>query len=68
MICSDIWHKYHERYFEIVIRAVRRVKLETILKYHEGYLCQISLQIMLLFVYIILPAKVLYFSQVGISN
>ena len=20
MICSDIWHKYHERYFEIVIR------------------------------------------------
>ena len=20
MICSDIWHKYHESYFEIVIR------------------------------------------------
>ena len=20
MICSDIWHKYHERYFEILIR------------------------------------------------
>ena len=20
MICSDIWHKYHERYFEIIIR------------------------------------------------
>ena len=20
MICSDIWHKYHELYFEIVIR------------------------------------------------
>ena len=20
MICSDIWHKYHEGYFEIVIR------------------------------------------------
>ena len=45
MICSDIWHKYHERYFEIVIvilQAVRRVKFETILKYHEWYLCQIS--------------------------
>ena len=23
MICSDIWHKYHERYFEIVIRKIR---------------------------------------------
>ena len=20
MICSDIWHKYHERYFKIVLR------------------------------------------------
>ena len=29
MICSDIWHKYHEWYFKIVIRN------ETILKYHE---------------------------------
>ena len=34
MICSDIWHKYDEWYFEIVIR-------ETTLKYHEWYLCQI---------------------------
>ena len=45
MICSDIWHKYHEWYFEIVIvilQAVRRVKFETILKYHEWYLCQMS--------------------------
>ena len=49
MICSDIWHKYHERYFTIVIplffvisRAVGRVKFETILKYHEWYFCQIS--------------------------
>ena len=46
MICCDVWHKYHEWYFEIVIR-----NFETILKYHEWYLCQISLQIMLLFVY-----------------
>ena len=49
MISSDIWHKYHKWYFEIVTRpvyvvsrAVRRVKFETILKYHEWYLCQIS--------------------------
>ena len=44
MICSDIWHKYRERYFVIVTRkrAVRRVKFKTILKYHEWYLCQIS--------------------------
>ena len=43
IICSDIWHKYHEGYFEIVIisRAVRQVKFETILKYHEWYLCQL---------------------------
>ena len=32
-------------------RYVRRVKFETIMKYHQWYLCQISLQIMLLFVY-----------------
>ena len=31
--------------------AVRRVKFETILKYHERYFCQITRQIMLLFVY-----------------
>ena len=33
MSCSDIWHKYHEWYFEIVVR-----KFETILKNHELYL------------------------------
>ena len=45
MICSDIWHKYHEWYFEIVIRisrVFRRVKFETTLKYHEWHLWQIS--------------------------
>ena len=43
MICSDIWQKYHEWYFEIVIRNFTRlVKFETILKYHKWYLCQIS--------------------------
>ena len=38
----------------VISRAVRGgggVKFETILKYHEWYLCQILLQIMLLFVY-----------------
>ena len=35
----------------VISRAVRGVKFETILKYHEWYLCQISLHIMLLFVY-----------------
>ena len=37
IICSDIWHKYHEWYFEIV-----NFEFETILKYHEWYLRQIS--------------------------
>ena len=32
-------------------RAVRRVKFETILKYHKWYLCQYHVQIRLLFVY-----------------
>ena len=54
-ICSDIWHKNTTRdilkLLYVVSRAVRRVKFETILKYHEWYLCQISLQIVLLFVY-----------------
>ena len=32
MICSDIWHKYHKWYFEllyVISRAVRQVKFET---------------------------------------
>ena len=44
IICSDIWHKYHEWYS-------RPVKFETILKYRERYLCKYRVQIMLLFVY-----------------
>ena len=46
MISSDIWHKYHEsdisKLLYIISRAVRRVKFETILNYHEWYLLQIS--------------------------
>ena len=37
MICSDIWHNYHEWYFEIVI-----CKFETVLRYHKWYLSEIS--------------------------
>ena len=54
MISSDIWHKYQSpgdevdttsdisKLLDVISRAVRRVKFETILKYHEWYLCQIS--------------------------
>ena len=35
----------------VISRAVRRVKLETILKYHEWYYAKYHVQIMLLFVY-----------------
>ena len=46
VICGDIWHKYRDRDRDISIllvisRTVRRVKFETILKYHE-WSCQIS--------------------------
>ena len=34
---SDIW-----KLLNVISPAVRRVKLETILKYHECYLCQMS--------------------------
>ena len=44
MICSDIWHKYHEWYFEIV-RQFWNIKSGFYAKYH--------VQIMLLFVVII---------------
>ena len=42
MICSDIWHNIDiSKMLYVISRAVRRVKFETILKYHEWYLCQI---------------------------
>ena len=52
MICSDIWRKYHDWYFEIdvISRAVRR---ETIwVEYAKHHV-----QIMLLFVYTYYPQK-----------
>ena len=53
MICGDIWQTMSDisKLLYIIWQAVRRVKFETIFKYHKWYLCQISLQIMLLFVY-----------------
>ena len=46
MICSDIWHKYHEWYFEIVIRNLRQFWNIT-----SGIYAKYHVQIMLLFVY-----------------
>ena len=46
MICSDIWHKYQEWYFEIVIRNLRQFWNIT-----SGIYAKYHVQIMLLFVY-----------------
>ena len=46
MICSDIWHKYHEWYFEIVIRNLRQFW-----NIMSGIYAKYHVQIMLLFVY-----------------
>ena len=46
MICSDVWHKYHERYFKIVIR-VRQFWNITSVIYNAKY----RVQLILLFVY-----------------
>ena len=45
MISGDIWHKHHEgisKLLYVISRDVSRAKFETILKYREWYLCQIS--------------------------
>ena len=45
MICSDICINITNdisKLSYVISRAVRRVKFETILKYHEWYLCQVS--------------------------
>ena len=46
MICSDICHTDTtsdiSKLLYVILRAVRQVKFETILKYHEWYLCQLS--------------------------
>ena len=62
MICSDVWHKYLEWYFEIVIRSERHIsKLLYVVKgswnlrqfwnITSGIYANCHVQIMLLFVY-----------------
>ena len=46
MICSDIWHKYHKWYFEIVLHNLRQFWNIT-----SGIYAKYHTQIMLLFVY-----------------
>ena len=50
MICSDIWHKYHKWYFEIVIRNVTS-RLRQFWNIMSGTYAKYHMQIMLLFVY-----------------
>ena len=45
-ICSDIWHKYHKRYFEIV-----KCNLRQFWNITSGIYAKYHVQIMLLFVY-----------------
>ena len=49
MVCSDIWHKYHEWYFKIVLHnfAVRRVKFEAIWNITSGIYAKYHVQFML---------------------
>ena len=57
MICSDIWRKYHEWYFEIITRYLRQfwnITSGTYAKYHA--------QIMLLFVYTTTHKRFLIFT------
>ena len=66
MICSDIWHNISKLLY-VISQAVRQVKFETNLKYHEWYFCQISRTnhaIICLYYY---PQRVCN-SHVGISN
>ena len=55
MICSDIWHKYHEWYFNIVIRdftsRLGEWNLRQFWNITSGIYAKYRVQIMLLFVY-----------------
>ena len=54
MICSDIWLKYHEWYFEIVIRmyiVIDERSLRQFWNITSGIYAKYHVQIMLLFVY-----------------
>ena len=65
MICSDIGINTTSdisKFLYVISRAVRGVKFETILKYQDWYLCHISLEIMLLFVYTTTHARFVIFT------
>ena len=51
-----------------ISRAIRRVKFETILKYHKWYLCQISRTNHAIIFLILLHTKGLQFSHVLLAN
>ena len=51
MMCSDIWHTYHEWYFEIVILILGERNLRQFWNITSGIYAKYHVQIMLLFVY-----------------
>ena len=59
MICSDIWHKYQECYFEIVIRNFNLRQFWNIM---SGIFAKYHVQIMLLFVYTTTPKRFVIFT------
>ena len=64
LIVRYIWHKYHLRYFKIVSNLTRLTAREITYNNFEispWHLCQISLQIMLLPILILLHEKFLQF-------
>ena len=63
MICSDIWHKYHECYFEIVLRNLRQFWNIT-----SGIYAKYNVQIMLLFVYTTTLKRFVIFSCSSINE
>ena len=69
MICSDIWHKYHKWYFEIVIRNFTSRQASEIWDNFEisrvVFMPQNITYKSCYYMFILLPWKVLYFSHVG---
>ena len=57
MICSDIWHKYHEWYFKIIMRNLRQFWNITV-----GIYAKYNIQIMLLFAYTTTRKRVVIFT------
>ena len=67
MICSDIWHKYHEWYFKIIMLyeiswAIRREKFETFWNIMSGIYAKYHMKLMLLIVYTTTHKKFVIFT------